>query len=710
MMTWLDQLSVFAADMTPLAVSFLWQSTLLIVFAGVISLLLRKRGPVIRLSLWIAILAVIPLIPFIMQIAQHENIPRAELSVLPSAFYEAGTPSATDNDTSSESLSPAAAQESPVNSLNPYLFGFILYALGVVILFIGIVFAAIRIRLWERSGNRLYDGHIVDIVEEYRRLFAIKRNVRVIEHPQVTVPCTAGIWRPVIFVPESYETMLSEEQIASVLCHECAHIKRHDVSILAVSSVIRALIWIQPLVWVIQKHIAILAEQSADELVLGTGTNPASYASTLTNIVQNHAIQHSKVLSPVGFIDFKHTFLYRVRAILTYTKGDNMSLRKYMILAVSLVIMVGAVIIVPLTERVVAAENGSDESTTLNLVLIDADTEEPIRGLEMSIYYDTFNEAPILMDESVTDQNGRISFEGIEELDPKVYRITISRDNYSEYPRSAIEPNKGLFKNLFTSEHSYSEHLSLYRNKIKLDKTYTVYLEPALVISGRVVDPDGNPVAGATVDAIPVKGRGQKGQGGNSLNGRRYMVTTDNLGQYSINLPNENIDVRLIAHDGKINEWRTWANGYSDDISLKRHKSTENVTVRLTRPCTISGIVKDPNGKPVPDFPVKLKYPDGKYNTYYTPKTKSDENGRFTLQHVRAGEMLVMGDYNTLTIYHPTKCEWPEGYLVPSTLAAGETLTDIEVLGLTLDEVMAIQSKNGDKKRSFWARGFIALW
>ncbi|MFC1538703.1 M56 family metallopeptidase [Candidatus Latescibacterota bacterium] len=719
MMTWINQLSVFAADMAPFAVSFLWQSTLFILFGGIISIMLRKRGPVIRLSLWIAVMVIIPLIPFTMQIAQYGNVPTAPLTVLPSALYELNVSSSSPETGSPLDTLPAAtASKSQSKSANPYLFGLLIYALGAGIFLTGIVFATIRIRLWERTGKQLAGGRIVDIVNEYCGLFGIKRDVRIIEHSKVTVPCTAGILRPVIFVPESYESMLSEEQITSVLCHECAHIKRHDVSILAATSIIRALIWIQPFVWIIQKHIAILAEQSADELVLGTGTNPSSYASTLTNIVQNHALQHSRVLSPVGFIDFRHTFLYRVRAILKYTKVDTMTWRGYALLAVSLFIMVSAVTAVPLTERDVAADNKTDEKETLNLVLKDAESKEPISGVEMSVWYfnlDKMNEETnnysYLVVESVSDQNGRISFEGLENLDPSITQIIISRDNDSEYPRCAIVPNILLFKKILSFGRQYDRSLNLDRTKVKSDNTYTVYMEPPAVIRGTVVDPYGNPVAGATVDVIPAN---PKGSGGNSLTGDcRYRVMTDNLGRYSIGLPNEDRDVRLIAHDGDLNEWRTWANGQTGSISLKRHKSAENVTIRLARPSTISGVVRDPDGNPVADAGVIVKYPYGRYNRYYRSETKTDENGRFTLSHVRAGDLLVLCDRDYVNTYHPEKCEWPEGYLVPVNLSEGQNISNVDVLGLTFDEVSKIERNNYEKSRKglwFAGIGFKKLW
>ncbi|MFC1651102.1 M56 family metallopeptidase [Candidatus Latescibacterota bacterium] len=695
MMSLIGQLSVIAAELAPLAVSFLWQSTLFILFAGAISILLRKRGPVIRLSLWVAVLLVIPLIPFTMQIANYVDAPTAELSVLPSAFYELSGSASVQEAEISQDIQPAAsAGKTPFSSTNPYFFVLLIYAVGVGALFMGIVFATIRIWLWEITGKQLSHGRIVDIVNEYCRMFAIKNTVQVIEHSKVAVPCTTGIWRPVIFVPESYGEKLSEEQISSVICHECAHIKRHDVSILAVSTIIRGLIWIQPFVWMIQRQIAILAEQSADELVLATGTNPASYATTLTNIAQEHVLQHSKILSPIGFIDFRHTFLYRVRAILKYTKVDSMSWRGYALLAMSLLIMVSAVTVVPLTEQNVSAAVNADGMKTLNFVLKDLVTEKPIGDIELTATsrdtrdpMDRNDDVYELIGTVTADANGKATFKL-----PEIDMIIIKIGKNTNYFWAMTEPR------ISVGWYHGDQTLTVLTGRIKSDETVTLYLGQPNIVSGTVINPDGNPVAGATVDAFPAD---HKFQGGNSLTGdTRYSVKTDAAGKYSIGLPgDQEYGIMLIAHDGAYEEWRGLANGLSKPFDSKYIGNEEDVTIRLTRPCTINGIVKDINGKPVPYIAVVVKYPDGRYNRYYRPTANTDKNGHFSLRNVRAGELFIMCPRRHGIMYHPNKLKWPEGYIVPLTLSEGETVSNVEVLGLTVEEIKAIEMKSNKKSR-----------
>ena len=110
------------------------------------------------------------------------------------------------------------------------------------------------------------------------------------------------------FLPVLYDEGLTRNQLSSVIGHECAHIKRQDVSTLTVAAVLRGLMWIHPLIWLVIRRIVILAEQSADALVLDAGVNPDNHATTLTNIVRKHVFQRQEIFSSVGFIDYKHTF------------------------------------------------------------------------------------------------------------------------------------------------------------------------------------------------------------------------------------------------------------------------------------------------------------------------------------------------------------------------------------------------------------------
>jgi protocatechuate 3,4-dioxygenase beta subunit/beta-lactamase regulating signal transducer with metallopeptidase domain len=164
----------------------------------------------------------------------------------------------------------------------------------------------------------------------------------------------------------------------------------------------------------------------------------------------------------------------------------------------------------------------------------------------------------------------------------------------------------------------------------------TIFVEPCVTIAGRVVDPDGKPVAGATVAPA-------KTGSGNSLTGdTRFSYETRKDGTFEMKLPASGLSqYNLIAHDGKYEQWRKWANGAGAPFTTKPGDHINNVELRLTRPATVRGIVKTTDGKPAVGIDVRATDVNNRDNRYYHPTTKTDKQGRFELKFVSPGKHFI---------------------------------------------------------------------
>lgn len=164
----------------------------------------------------------------------------------------------------------------------------------------------------------------------------------------------------------------------------------------------------------------------------------------------------------------------------------------------------------------------------------------------------------------------------------------------------------------------------------------TIVAEKGVTVRGRVLDPEGKPVAGATA-APALTGTG------NSLTGdTRFSVETKGDGTYEMFLPaSGDRDYNLMAHDGGYFEWRNWANGVNEPFRTRPGEVLEGVDIRLTRPATVRGRVVDAVGKPVADRQVRASAADTLENRYYDPTTTTDADGRFELKFIRPGEQHI---------------------------------------------------------------------
>jgi beta-lactamase regulating signal transducer with metallopeptidase domain len=164
----------------------------------------------------------------------------------------------------------------------------------------------------------------------------------------------------------------------------------------------------------------------------------------------------------------------------------------------------------------------------------------------------------------------------------------------------------------------------------------TVIVEQGARIRGMVVDPDGKPVAGATV-APALTGTG------NSLTGdTRFSVRTDSDGKFDMLLPaSKTREYNLIVHDGKYQQWRNWANGVMETITTQPGDVLEDIKLQLRRPCEVRGQALDEQGKPVVNREVRACAFELNDNRYYMPTTRTDSEGRFDLKYVAPGKHHV---------------------------------------------------------------------
>jgi beta-lactamase regulating signal transducer with metallopeptidase domain len=98
-----------------------------------------------------------------------------------------------------------------------------------------------------------------------------------------TGPITWGLFRPVILLPKS-ATCWPRERLQAVLLHELAHIRRRDSLVQAISQLVCALYWPNPLVWMGAHALRREAEMAADDAVIASGVKPSSYAGELLQL------------------------------------------------------------------------------------------------------------------------------------------------------------------------------------------------------------------------------------------------------------------------------------------------------------------------------------------------------------------------------------------------------------------------------------------
>ncbi|XZE48873.1 carboxypeptidase-like regulatory domain-containing protein [Planctomycetaceae bacterium SH248] len=240
---------------------------------------------------------------------------------------------------------------------------------------------------------------------------------------------------------------------------------------------------------------------------------------------------------------------------------------------------------------------------------------------------------------------------------PKTIGRWWSADAVHEYHQLQLKPGK--FQDNFDNM-SFDLQVGM--------KPVTIVVEKGVTFSGRVLDPDGKPVEGATVAPA-------KTGSGNSLTGdTRYSVKTDAEGKYRVMMPAGNdFQYNLIAHDGDYREWRHWGNGIREPIQTKPGDVIENYDLVLTRSATVRGRILGV-GPSVEGTEVRAHAKDMRENRYYDPTTKVKADGTFELKFIRPGEHYIQ-----VEPFAFPSVETPQPSTAIVTLKAGEVLEGVEL-------------------------------
>jgi D-alanyl-D-alanine endopeptidase (penicillin-binding protein 7) len=101
--------------------------------------------------------------------------------------------------------------------------------------------------------------------------------------PGLAGPVAAGIFKPVIFVPEAWHHWTAEVREA-VLAHETKHHQRRDPLWRAIAAAACALHWFNPFVWWMARRLAEQCEFACDEALLAEGMPADRYANVLCDL------------------------------------------------------------------------------------------------------------------------------------------------------------------------------------------------------------------------------------------------------------------------------------------------------------------------------------------------------------------------------------------------------------------------------------------
>jgi TonB family protein len=170
----------------------------------------------------------------------------------------------------------------------------------------GVFCLLVRLSLGLLAAHRLRaDGTAV--AADLQRFFddlcirtGITRAVLLLQSAHVEVPTVIGWLRPAVLLPASCLTGLTPDQIEAILCHELAHIRRHDYLISVLQSMVETLLFYHPAVWWVSSQIRRERECCCDEFAISAGGDVLAYARALSFLEEQRTLTPQLALGANG--------------------------------------------------------------------------------------------------------------------------------------------------------------------------------------------------------------------------------------------------------------------------------------------------------------------------------------------------------------------------------------------------------------------------
>ncbi len=283
------------------------------------------------------------------------------------------TPEVSSEIQNSETLQKNTPVEVSANSVSLIWQGglFLIWFVGVLVLFVLLVqrifFVRSLIAQSEPAKNRF-----LEILEECSKQLGISRKIKMRLSYSASSPAVCGVFKPVILIPKDLLGKISHDKFKAILIHELSHIKRKDLLINCVQTILQILYFYNPLVWLANSIVRRIREQAVDEMVLvALRAEAKSYSNTLIDVAEMAFSRPALSLRLVGVVESKKALSERIKHILSRPIPKSAKLG---ILGL-IVILVAAAILLPMSKSD-AFNNWFGRNELIQFTSLDSSSED----------------------------------------------------------------------------------------------------------------------------------------------------------------------------------------------------------------------------------------------------------------------------------------------------------------------------------------------
>jgi outer membrane protein assembly factor BamB len=369
-----------------------WQMGVLVLVIGAVDVLLRRHlWPQLRYALWLLILVKLVMPPsfslstgLVSQLRAHMDQKGSQLDTADAATGLSSYGPALEVSAHGAAIEPLTPR--PLENLStdprPELAGLAdltrphnqtklswqAYAMAAWLIGIGALSGWLIVRL--RRLRHVYKDRprCMDLPAWFGPLLAeTAQTLRLSRPPEIVLsrdipsPAVFGTFRPVLVLPEAAIGRLSRKCTKHILLHELAHIKRGDLLINSLYTLLQIAYWFNPLVWLLRRRLQHLRELCCDATVAGILRERTSeYRETILESARRLFV--TPVAPGIGLLGlFESSSRLRIR--LKWLEKKTWTYRGLRVVTVLLLVMGMCVFVLPMAKaRQSAAAPALDEN------------------------------------------------------------------------------------------------------------------------------------------------------------------------------------------------------------------------------------------------------------------------------------------------------------------------------------------------------------
>ena len=173
----------------------------------------------------------------------------------------------------------------PAAAVDITRIAFGIYLAGAALSGIALVVGLVRVRRLAITARPVKDARWLGTLDVVARGYGLTRSIRVSRTDSDDLLATWGALRPHVLLPRHADGWTAD-RVHVVLCHELAHIRRHDWLVQLAAEMVRVALWFNPLAWMACARLRRESEQACDDEVLGIGVGAPAYAGHLLDLVR----------------------------------------------------------------------------------------------------------------------------------------------------------------------------------------------------------------------------------------------------------------------------------------------------------------------------------------------------------------------------------------------------------------------------------------